>query len=160
MKKHEDREEGFQGIGVHRRVLHLAKMINDSGQMSAYCSDPPRPIDMETEATIQSSRFHDDVSCPKCRQMAGLGEPKISRMYLLLQMVAMQMDIERLFWDAIEWNSSHPDEPPMNPDPDGVMASNWLMLRAQFIAEIDKMKAFMEKHDGRFGWPEELREGK
>ena len=148
----------YQRNGVHRRTLHLVKMINDDGQMSPYCADPPRPLDRETELPIQSERFHDDVNCESCRELAGLGEAKVSRMYILLQNVALMMDFERLFWDAHVWNTEarQPGEAPINPDPDGVVAANWLRLRTEFDTEIDKMKNFMERHEGQFGWPEEM----
>lgn len=151
-------EVGYQKVGVHQRTIHLLQMINETGQMSPYCANPPRPIDPETEITIQTERFHDDVNCARCRELAGLGKPRVSRMYILLQSVALMMEFERLFWDAHVWNTEarQPGEAPINPDPDGVVAANWLRLRAEFDTEIDKMKNFMERHDSRFGWPEEM----
>lgn len=50
----------------HEKVRHMAGKINEAGQVSALCSDPPRPIRLSVAGWVMQERF---VSCKKCLKL-------------------------------------------------------------------------------------------
>ena len=47
----------------HEKVRHLGGKINEAGQVSALCSDPPRAIRLSVASWVAQAKH---VSCKKC----------------------------------------------------------------------------------------------
>lgn len=52
-----------------RRTVHLANKINNYGQASAICFDPPRAIDMSRATWVFAPENYEAVTCPRCRKI-------------------------------------------------------------------------------------------
>lgn len=49
-----------------RKVVHKANKINDKGQASAVCFDPPRAINMKVAKYVFAPENDPEVTCKKC----------------------------------------------------------------------------------------------
>jgi hypothetical protein len=47
----------------HEKLRHLVGKINSWGQVSALCSDPPKPIRLATSGWVMQAKY---VTCKKC----------------------------------------------------------------------------------------------
>jgi hypothetical protein len=57
---------GIPGPAPKRRKVHKAAKINENGDVSALCFEPPRAINMKTQTWTLTDRF---VTCGHCRSM-------------------------------------------------------------------------------------------
>ena len=51
---------------AHEKVRHLAGKINEAGEVSALCSDPPRRIRLQVAGWVALAKY---VSCKKCLEI-------------------------------------------------------------------------------------------
>lgn len=54
-------------------------------------------------------------------------KPAITRSQIVERLKRLRKEIYQIFLDAQHWNNIHPDEEPVNPDPDGKL---WRMMTA------------------------------
>src|SRR5260221_488820 len=50
----------------HEKVRHFAGKINEAGQVSALCFDPPRPIRLAVASWVLKAEY---VTCKKCKKL-------------------------------------------------------------------------------------------
>ena len=51
---------------MHEKVRHFASKVNDVGQVSALCFDPPKPIRLSVATWVLQAQH---VTCRKCRKL-------------------------------------------------------------------------------------------
>ena len=142
------------------RITHKG-LIGPCGEVGALCFEPPHSIDQDLEYVVMSEWLHDEVTCSEC--LVKLGRPlEVSRGRLLRDNVAIRLNIAFNFIDANYWNRMvrKPGEKKINPDPDGFLASEFIKLNEQFDVLMKPILTMMQKHEGKFGWPEIVSDNK
>lgn len=145
---------------VADRIRHIPKTISETGEIVSLCGDG-QPVD-GNNSWIQSPGLWLDVNCVECRKRQGIDFRAVTKRSLLLDCVHILMNIEQQFLDAIYWNAFErgPGEEKHNPDPDGFLAESWEQSADQVTEMIERCRLTMAKHAGRFGWPDEITDGK
>lgn len=53
----------------YEKICHWASKMNDKGQASALCFDPPRAISLKTSKYVFSPESAHEVTCAKCAKL-------------------------------------------------------------------------------------------
>ncbi len=71
---------------------------------------------------------------------------------LMKENLRLRLEIEQQFIDAAYWNTNtrKPDEPKINPDPEGQLAGHWLMLHYAAIEMSNQIFPAMQNHFERY----------
>lgn len=138
-------------------VRHAARLINDFGEISPFCADPPRALG-ENERYITCKQMFRDINCAECMRLLGFTGESLTKRSLLVDCIHILVNIEQSFLDAMYWNFHHPDEEPINPDPDGEQALFWEQQADQIVQMLERARPTMTRHANKFGWPDELKE--
>jgi hypothetical protein len=147
---------------VFERTYHKGMLVNDSGEISALCFNPPRPLNPITEMHIHAPSLYSEINCVKCRELLGL-EDEPSRRDILLNNIAFRLNIFQMFTDTDYWNREvrEAGEQKINPDPDGEAASMFIQFTHDFNEMMKPIEAVMKHHEKRYGWADEIKdEGK
>jgi hypothetical protein len=132
------------------RARHILKVYRPTGEIKARCGS-------EEPQGIGCSDLILDASCERCREIEGI-PPALTKRGLMLDLVNILCSIEQQFLDAMSWNFHNPNEPPINPDPEGELAKGWLDNYQQLIKMMACFEPTMKHHEGRFSWPADLEE--
>lgn len=133
------------------RIRHVLKVFVPTGNIAARCGS-------QSTQGVGCPALYADSNCEECQEMEGL-LPALTKRGLMLDLVNIMCDVEQMFLDAMYWNFHNPDETPINPDPDGVLANGWIESQMQIIQMMGRFEPTMKKHEGRFNWPTDLDDG-
>jgi hypothetical protein len=144
------------GVPATACIRHIAKVFVPTGEVRAFCE--AELVINGGSALIGCPDLWPDVNCPKCLELEGLDGRYLTKRGLMVDLIHNLMTIEQIFLDAMYWNSNNPDEEPINPDPDGLLALQWQSCSDQISKMLDRARGFMTRHGDRFGWPEDIEE--
>ncbi len=134
------------------RVRHLG--LSQSEDLRVLCTN--RPVDADHDQILMLSQLFHDLDCVECRAVIGLPRHSLTKRGLMIDIVNILVNLEQMFIEAIYWKEFRSDAEPINPDPDGVLAQQWQIQADQIIQMIERCRPLMQKHENRYGWPEEL----
>ena len=72
-----------------------------------------------------------------------------SREAIIQEAERMLKEIKQIFLDAAHWNNIHPDQKPIDPDPDGFLRHMAEILEGFFAREAERKAAARRMKEGK-----------
>jgi len=135
---------------IPNRPRHILKVFTPTNEVRPICGS-------QDPQGLGCPELYLDSNCERCREIEELPEA-ITKRSLMLALINDMCNIEQMFLDAMYWNFHNPQSASINPDPDGGLAKGWVDHKAQIESMMAKFEPTMLKHEGRFGWPEDLKD--